>query len=76
MVAGSTGSGKTTFLNTLCDKGIVSPPKIATPEEAILEKTVVINTSTIGTFISNLKSWTGIFLTSYYNLVCYVPNIS
>jgi cell division control protein 11 len=43
MVAGCSGSGKTTFLNTLCAADVMPPRKIPEAKEAGVEKTVEIS---------------------------------
>ncbi|KAJ3304543.1 hypothetical protein HDV03_002752 [Kappamyces sp. JEL0829] len=47
MVAGSSGSGKTTFINTLCESQVIPPRTIPDAETAALDKTVQITPTTI-----------------------------
>lgn len=48
MVAGCAGSGKTAFLNTLCDTNIITQRTAPTPAEAAEFKTVKIVPTTMG----------------------------
>lgn len=48
MVAGSTGTGKSTFINTLCDSKVFSSRIIEDPEQASIEKTISIEPKTVG----------------------------
>lgn len=48
LAIGSSGLGKSTFINTLCNKSIVQR-KISTASEAALEKTSVIDPKSVGT---------------------------
>ena len=48
MVVGSSGSGKTSFLNTLCNTSTIQPRDIPFAAEAAEFKTVTISPTTIG----------------------------
>ena len=43
MIVGQSGSGKTTFINTLCESILFPPFDYSNPEKAALPKTVKIN---------------------------------
>jgi septin family protein len=45
---GASGTGKTTFLNTLCEHAVLPPRTVPTPSEAAIDKQVVISPTTIG----------------------------
>eukprot|EP00842_Homolaphlyctis_polyrhiza_P001428 jgi/Hompol1/2286/HPOL_002141-RA len=49
LVAGPAGSGKTSFINTLCENPVFPQRTIPDAEKAAQEKTVAINPVTIGT---------------------------
>jgi cell division control protein 11 len=49
MVAGCSGIGKTTFVNTLCENPVLPPRNIPDAQNAAAEKTVTITPTTVGT---------------------------
>jgi septin family protein len=49
MVAGSSGSGKTTFVNTLSEESVFPPRSIPDADKADADKTVEITPYTVGT---------------------------
>ena len=48
MVAGQSGSGKTTFINTLCEASVLQPRPVPNSVEAAAEKTISITPRTFG----------------------------
>ena len=55
ILLGSSGTGKTTFINTLCESPVLSPRTIPNPQEASVEKTVSINPLTFDLEEDGLK---------------------
>ncbi|KAK7040081.1 Cell division control protein 11 [Paramarasmius palmivorus] len=52
MVVGASGSGKTTFINTLCEQEVLKHKESASPENAANETGVVIKPVTVGMSLS------------------------
>ena len=48
MVAGASGCGKTSFINTLCENNVLPPRQVPDAPNAEAEKTVEIIPKTIG----------------------------
>ncbi|KAI8921531.1 Septin-type guanine nucleotide-binding (G) domain-containing protein [Entophlyctis helioformis] len=55
MVAGPSGTGKTTFINTLCDNPVLAPREVPAPDKAYTERSVSITSTTIDMEEDGLK---------------------